>query len=297
MSDLLEITREGRVLRIALNRPEKRNALNAELCHLLVSAIEDGAKDAAVGAILLTANGPSFCAGMDLGEIGDSSSDRLDQAHEQLFTVGSRLPKPLIGAVEGPALGGGTGLVANCHIVIASEKATFGLTEIRLGLWPFLVFRPVAAAVGERRTLEMALSGRILDAKEAEKVGFVHEIAPNAVDRGLEIAETIAGYSPTSIRSGMMFLQEARGRNWQDAGDLARMVRREIFESDDFLEGIRAFREKRKPKWPSLGGSCATRSGALPAGGHNILWWRYFTFTRDALSIVTTPPTLRYRLC
>jgi enoyl-CoA hydratase/carnithine racemase len=255
VSDLLEIARQGRVLRITLNRPEKRNALNAELCHSLVSAIEDGAKDAAIGAILLTANGPSFCAGMDLSEIGESSSDRLDQAHEQLFTVGSRLPKPLIAAVDGPALGGGTGLVANCHIVVASENASFGLTEIRLGLWPFLVFRPVAAAVGERKTIEMALSGRVFDVKEAEKVGFVHEIAQNAVNRALEIAEIIAGYSPTSIRSGMMFLQEARGRSWKDAGELARMVRREIFESDDFLEGIQAFRQKRKPKWPSLRGA------------------------------------------
>ncbi len=252
MSGLLEIAREGRVLRIALNRPEKRNALNAELCHVLVSAIEDGAKDAAVGAILLTGNGPSFCAGMDLNEIGGISSDRIDQAHEQLFTVGSRLPKPLIAAVDGPALGGGTGLVANCHIVVASEKASFGLTEIRLGLWPFLVFRPVVAAVGERKTLEMALLGRIFDVIEAEKAGLVHEIAQNAADRALEIAQTVASYSPTSIRSGMMFLQEARDRSWKDAGELARMVRREIFESDDFLEGIQAFREKRKPKWPSL---------------------------------------------
>ena len=254
MNGLLEITREGRVLRIALNRPEKRNALNAELCHSLVSSIEDGAKDPAVGAILLSANGPSFCAGMDLNEISDNSSSRMDQAHEQLFTVGSRLPKPLIAAVEGPALGGGTGLVANCHIVIASENASFGLTEIRLGLWPFLVFRPVVAAVGERRTVEMALSGRILDAREAEKAGLVHEIASNPVDRALEVAATIAAYSPTSLRSGMMFLQEARDRNWRDAGELARMVRREVFESEDFLEGIRAFREKRKPKWPSLAG-------------------------------------------
>jgi enoyl-CoA hydratase/carnithine racemase len=254
MTDMLQIGRTGRVLRIALNRPEKRNALNAELCHTLVSAIEGGAKDAAVGAILLTGNGPSFCAGMDLTEIGQASSDRLDQAHEQLFTVGARLVKPLIAAVEGPALGGGTGLVANCHIVVASEQASFGLTEIRLGLWPFLVFRAVVMAVGERRAVEMALSGRIFDAKEAEKVGFVHEIAPKAVDRALQIAETVAAYSPTSIRSGMMFLQEARERSPRDAGDLARVVRREIFESDDFQEGIRAFREKRKPKWPSLAG-------------------------------------------
>ena len=142
------------------------------------ASIEDAEQDPAVGAMVLTGNGPSFCAGMDLTEIGAASTEQLDQAHEQLFTLGARLAKPLIGAVDGPALGGGTGLVANCHIVIASEKATFGLTEIRLGLWPFLVYRAVSAAVGDRKTLELALSGRIFDAKEAKSVGLVHEIAP-----------------------------------------------------------------------------------------------------------------------
>src|SRR5205085_7178108 len=110
---------------------------------------ESAERDPQIGAIIFTANGKSFCAGMDIEEITHADTGAIGQVHEQLFTIGARLSKPLIAAVHGAALGGGTGLVANCHIVIAGEDATFGLTEIRLGLWPFLVFRAVAGAVGE----------------------------------------------------------------------------------------------------------------------------------------------------
>src|SRR5689334_24347208 len=133
MSSILEIVRSGRVLEARLNRPDKRNALSAELCRELVSVIEDADHDAAIGAILLTANGPAFCAGMDLAEVRPGNSDEINRAHEQLFTIGARIAKPLIGAVAGAGLGGGTGLVANCHIAIASPRVAFGLTEIRLG--------------------------------------------------------------------------------------------------------------------------------------------------------------------
>jgi len=246
----LEAQKTGRVLRLTLNRPEKRNALNAELCFDLVRAIETAQDDHSVGAILLTANGPAFCAGMDLSEIGTTSSAELDQAHEELFTLGARLAKPLIAAVDGAALGGGTGLVANCHIVVASERASFGLTEIRLGLWPFLVYRACSAALGDRRTLELALTGRIIKADEAHSLGLVHEVAPPA--RAMEIAEAVAAASPTAIRGGMSFVQQVRDLGWTESGEVARRIRGEVFESADFREGIQAFREKRKPNWPSL---------------------------------------------
>lgn len=249
---ILEATQSGRVLRLTLHRPEKRNALSAELCFELVRAVQAAQDDASVGAILLTANGSTFCAGMDLSEIGTPSSRQLDEAHEQLFTLGARLVKPLIAAVDGAALGGGTGLVANCHIVIASGQATFGLTEIRLGLWPFLVYRAVSAALGERRTLELSLTGRIFDAAEAKAMGLAHEVAPDPAGRAAAVAESVASWSPTAIRSGMSFVQQVRDRTWTDAGSIARLIRGEVFESDDFREGIEAFRGKRKPKWPSL---------------------------------------------
>jgi len=252
MSALLT-ARAGRVLRLTLNRPEKRNALNAELCIDLVRAIQDAQDDASVGAILLTGNGPSFCAGMDLGELGQTSTAVIDRAHEELFTLGARLVKPLIAAVHGPALGGGTGLVANCHIVVASNQATFGLTEIRLGLWPFLVYRAVSAAIGDRRTLELSLTGRIFDAREARALGLAHEVEPDAVIRADFIAESIAAFSPTAIRSGMSYVQQVRDRGWTESGEVARRIRGEVFESGDFREGLQAFREKRRPLWPSLG--------------------------------------------
>jgi enoyl-CoA hydratase/carnithine racemase len=144
------------------------------------------------------------------------------------------------------------GLVANCHIVVAQAEATFGLTEIRLGLWPFVVFRAVSLALGERRTVELALSGRVFGAEEARQMGLVHEIAVEQDARASEIAEQIAGYSPTAIRSGLMFVRESRGQNWQTAGAIAREVRDQVFGSRDFAEGLRAFHEKRPPRWPSI---------------------------------------------
>src|SRR2546427_12260171 len=106
---LLEAISEGCVRRLTLNRPEKRNALSAELCRTLAEAIENADHDSSVGAILLTANGTVFCAGMDLGEVKPELEDEINDAHQRLFTVGARITTPLIAAVQGPALGGGTG--------------------------------------------------------------------------------------------------------------------------------------------------------------------------------------------
>ena len=252
MSDVLQIHRESRLVSIALNRPEKRNALNVQLCRELVQTIEAAEKDPAIGAILLSGNGKCFCAGMDLSEISERSTDEISSAQEQLFTIGARLGKPLVAAVQNAALAGGTGLVANCHVVIAREDALFGLTEIRLGLWPFLVFRAVTAAVGERRAVELALTGRIFGAAEAREMGLVHEVTGQLEERAREVALGLAESSPTAVRSGLAFVHEVRGRDWESAGEIARRIRNEIFESKDFEEGLEAFREKRAAHWPSL---------------------------------------------
>ncbi|MBS1856324.1 MAG: enoyl-CoA hydratase/isomerase family protein [Acidobacteria bacterium] len=254
MSALLEIVREGRVLHLVLNRPDKRNALNADLCRDLVDSLDAAHRDRQTGAILLTGKGRSFCAGMDLREIEEGRNSLLiNTLHEQLFTAAMRLEIPIVAGVHGAALGGGTGLVANCHIVVAAPDATFGLTEIRLGLWPFLVFRAVGAALGERRTIELALTGRTFPAAEAREMGLVHEIAADPSARAAEIARALAESSPTAIRSGLGFVNRARGMSWEKAGEVARSVREDVFASADFAEGIRAFLEKRRPEWPSLG--------------------------------------------
>jgi enoyl-CoA hydratase/carnithine racemase len=252
MSEILQITQLGRIVRIALNRPESHNALNSDLCRELVDATNRANRDPHVGAIVLTGIGDSFCAGMDLKELGNVSLETINNVHEQLFTLSMRLGTPLVVAVNGLALGGGTGLVANAHIAVASDRAKFGLTEIKLGLWPFLVFRCVQTAVGERRAIELALTGRVFDAKEACALGLIHEIVPDCNQRAMEIAEALTRSSPTAIRSGLDFVQEVRDKDWDAAGLIARRIREEVFESADFHEGVRAFREKRQPKWPSI---------------------------------------------
>jgi enoyl-CoA hydratase/carnithine racemase len=253
MSESLQINREGRVVHLALNRPDRRNALNMELCGALAAALEEAEKDPGVGAVLLSGNGKSFCAGMDLHEVLAPSSGDVNEIHERIFTAGIRMTKPLIAAVHGAALAGGTGLVANCHIVLAAADATFGLTEIRIGLWPFVIFRTVVAAVGERRATELALSGRVFGALEARDYGLVHHVvdSESLAECAQEIARTVAEASPTAIRAGLAFVRDARGKSWQEAGDLARQVRNEVFRSADFQEGIHAFQEKRPPRWPS----------------------------------------------
>jgi len=250
MSESLQIDRQGRVLHLALNRPEKRNALNMELCSALGAALDAAESDSSVGAILLSGNGKSFCAGMDLREAQPSAGE-INAAHERIFSAGMHLTKPLIAAVHGAALAGGTGLVANCHVAIAAEDATFGLTEIRIGLWPFVIFRAMEASLGQRRATELALSGRTFGALEAREYGLVHQVmsAGGLMARAGEVAAAIAESSPTAIRAGLTFVRDARGKSWEEAGDLARKMRTEVFQSADFQEGVRAFQEKRAPRW------------------------------------------------
>jgi enoyl-CoA hydratase/carnithine racemase len=253
MSEFLEIARQGRVARIALNRPEKRNALTLAFCGELADALEDAARDPDTGAILLAANGPAFCAGMDLEEALRVDAGELQLVHERIFTIGARLAKPLVAAVHGAALAGGTGLVANCHVVIAADDARFGLTEIRIGMWPFVISRAMTVAVGERRATEWAITGRIFGAQEAWQSGLVHRVAPAAelAARASETAAEIAGYSPTALAAGLAFVNQVRGKSADEAGDLGRAARDKVFRSLDFEEGVRAFREKRAPEWPS----------------------------------------------
>src|ERR1700724_1987812 len=118
---MLQTSREGRVLRLTLDRPEKRHALNGALCRELTAAIEEGDRDSGVGAILLRGAGKSFCAGMDLDEMLTPAKAERGRRHERIVAIGRRVTKPIIAAVHGAALAGGTGLFANAHIVIASE--------------------------------------------------------------------------------------------------------------------------------------------------------------------------------
>src|SRR5579863_6430035 len=180
---LIEVKQDARVLTISLNRAEKRNALNLRLCRELTEAFDRADSDRSVGAIVLNANGPVFCGGMDLKEVLEINENQLVAVHERLFTTIQRMRTPIVAAVHGSALAGGTGLVANAHIVIAKPDTVFALTEIRVGLWPVLIFRSVAHAMGERRTVELALTGRDFTAAEARDYGLVTELADDPLEQ------------------------------------------------------------------------------------------------------------------
>ena len=244
---------DGRLLRLKLNRPEKRNALNLETCRAIVDALRQADADQAIGATLITGAGESFCSGMDLAEARHVDRKHLADAQEPLFTVGENMRKPLVAAVQGPAIAGGTGLVANAHIAIASEAATFGLTEIRFALWPVLIFPAVAAAMGERRALELSLSGRIFNAQEALHYGLVSEVvAGDQLEaRASEVAHALANASSVTISAGLEYVRSIRGKDPKEALHAGRLVRDQIMQTEDFAEGLRAFSEKRQPVWPS----------------------------------------------
>lgn len=239
---MIEIQTDSRVRRLTLNRPEKRNALNLSLCEALIDALEAADADPAISTILLTANGKAFCAGMDLSEAGTADRAELNAVHERLFTIGTRLRKPLVAAVHGPALAGGIGLVANAHIVVASEQATFGLTEIRIALFPILIFRSVKAAMGERRTTELSLTGRIFTPPEAKDYGLIHEITPDPQARAAEIATHLSQLDPRAIAHGLAYVNETRDKSWEAAGQIGRRIRSEALQNPAFKKAIHAFK-------------------------------------------------------
>lgn len=237
----IKVSREGRVLRVTLARPEKRNALSPALCQGLLDALREPA-----GAILLDAEGPAFCAGMDL----DEATPAATAMHVDLFTIGYAIRTPIIAAVQGPALGGGLGLVANAHIVVAAQGAQFGLTEIRVGMWPFVIWPAVRRALGDRRALSLALSGRVFGVQEALQWDLIHEAVPaiELEDRAMAIAEAVAESSPVAVSAGMeLALTDIRAE-----AERALALREPVMLGADFAEGLAAMREKRRPRWPSL---------------------------------------------
>lgn len=251
----LLVKREERVLRITLNRPAKRNALTSEMCSGIVHAITAAQTDSSIGSIFITSNGQVFCAGMDLDEAVQMQNPELAQLHDKLFTLGARSLKPIVVSVDGPALGGGLGIVAQGHVVVAEPGAVFGLPEIHIGLWPFLVYRSVAAALGSRRTQQLSLTGSTFTAEEAMQWGLVHHVCHPPVDeqaRGAAIARDLARASPRAIKAGMQYVRASRGKSWSKAGALAIALRDRLMKSDDFREGYAAFKEKREAKWPCL---------------------------------------------
>lgn len=242
-----------RVLRIRLNRPEKRNALNAEMCSVIINAVKTAQQDDAIGSILLSGNGHVFCAGMDFEEAASYDRDALTSLHEDLFSMGKQSMKPIVVCVNGAALGGGLGLAVQGHVVVASTGAAFGLPEIKIGLWPLMVYRSVEVALGARRTLDLSLTGRLFHADEALAWGLVSSVchAEEVFDRAKGLASDLAKASPKAIEAGMAYVQRSSDKSADEAGLVARELRNHLMDTADFREGIAAFKEKREPSWPN----------------------------------------------
>jgi len=219
LNSMLDISTEGQVRILHLNRPEKRNALSFELCRQLTAALDTADQDPTIHSILLTAAAPAFCAGMDLKEVRVVPESDLSEIHDALFTVNTRLTTPLIAAVNGPAVAGGTGLVANAHIAIAHPASRFGLPEIKIGLWPLLVFRAVSQAIGQRRATEWSLTGRSIQSLEAQASGLITELHEEPELRAMEIAQNIASQRREAISIGLDYV------NGDQSGERARQLR------------------------------------------------------------------------
>lgn len=247
MSDVLLTERRGRVLVMTLNRPDQRNALNAELADGLAAALSELDEDSELTAGVLTGNGKNFCAGMDLKEFATKGPPA---ALGPLFQNGCQ--KPLIGGVHGPVLAGGLELALVCDLLVAGEGATFGVPEAKRGLLAAggaLIRLP--SRLPYAVAMEMSLTGDPIDAAAAERYGLVSKVVPQeqVVDEAIALAERIAANAPLSIAASKQMIRNSVGRTeaegWAEQGPLAGKV----FSSKDSIEGSVAFAEKRQPNW------------------------------------------------
>lgn len=248
--------RAGARANIIINRPEKRNALNAATIAELYRAFEICRDDPAVRVVVLSGAGDkAFCAGADLAENLQTMNEYLRYVQREtfvgLFKIIPQLGKPVIGAVQGLALAGGCGLAASCDFVIASEAARFGTPEVNVGLFPMMISAILLRNLGRKKAYDLMLTGRQIDAQEAEQIGLITRVVPAErlqaeVDA---LAADLASKSPAILKLGKDALIKADQMPFNEALDyLSAMLSMSIL-TEDSREGLTAFVEKRKPEW------------------------------------------------
>lgn len=250
------VERRGAVLVVTMNRPEVRNALSGPMLEIMRQAWDEVDGDDDIRACVLTGAGGAFCAGADLKAMaqahpGDTARG-MDMSVIEPLLKGRRLTKPLIAAVEGPAVAGGTEILQATDIRVAGESARFGVSEARWGLFPL-----GGSAVRLPRQIpytvaaDILLTGRHILAPEAKDLGLIGHVVPDgkALDKALELADLIAANGPLAVRAILRTMRETEGMPENEAFTVDARLGMEVFASEDAKEGPRAFAEKRKPRF------------------------------------------------
>jgi enoyl-CoA hydratase len=244
------------VATVTLNRPDQRNALNGQLLAELVDAMRRVRDDDDVRCVVLTGAGDkAFCAGADLG--GFAADAPLVDKHFasdlflEFFRLMPRLGKPSICAANGHVLAGGMGLALSCDLVIAKDSATFGTPEINVGAFPYMIMSIIYRSVPRKKVNEMILLGERLSAEEAVTYGLANRAVPDGEFQGAvdEWAGKLASKSPVLMRLGHDAMHRQQDMALDDALEYLRSQLSLTFSTEDILEGVQAFFEKREPKW------------------------------------------------
>jgi enoyl-CoA hydratase len=251
--ETIQVETKGKVGIIRLNRPQALNALNAQMCTDLTAALDGFEADGNIGCIVITGSEKAFAAGADIKEMsGKTYMDMFADDFPARWERVARTRKPLIAAVAGFALGGGCELAMMCDLLIAADNAKFGQPEIKLGVIPGIGgTQRLTRAIGKAKTMDLCLTGRMMDVAEAERAGLVSRIVPLAdlMTEALKAAETIAGMSlPT-----LMVAKESVNRSFESSLTeglrFERRVFHGLFATEDQTEGMAAFVEKRPPQF------------------------------------------------
>ncbi|MBD8657455.1 enoyl-CoA hydratase/isomerase family protein [Oxalobacteraceae sp. CFBP 13730] len=256
--DTLLVTVADKVATVTLNRPDLRNAFNEEAIAELARVFDELGRNDAVRAIVLAANGPSFCAGADLNWMKKMAGYSHDENHADAMRLAAMLrtiylcPKPVVARVQGDCYAGGMGLVAACDIVVASDTAGFCLSEVKLGLIPATISPYVIKAMGEQAARRYFITAERFDAAEAQRIGVAHTVvASEALDATVAgIVKALVNNSPHAVRQAKTLVREMVGQPVDDAllRDTAGRIAA-IRASTEGREGVASFLEKRKPTW------------------------------------------------
>ncbi len=237
---------------LTLNRPKKRNALSAELVGAIYNNLQTAIEDKRVRCIVLTGAGTAFCSGADLHDPpGSMIKGQSTVTYATLLSAIMDSPKPVVVGINGPAFAGGLGLVVASDIVITAEDAIMSFSEVRIGVIPAVIAVPTLAKLGPNHTMRLFITGAQLDGLEAVQNGLAHRAVPSAdlYDAIQEEVDMIRLGGPNAVTECKKVVQLAPTWSKEQAFDITSQWSARSFTSEEGLEGIAAFREKRKPSW------------------------------------------------